>query len=967
MAVSPFSHQKIRAVLDLLFEPGDTIEIRALDGRRTDSGYFTDFDKVAGAIKRYDGAANIYVSLNPVDPDLIARSNNRMKEWAKTTTNDSEIVRRRWLPIDFDPQRPAGISATDAEHEMALATARKCAAWLGSLGWGQPVVGDSGNGAHLLYPIDLPNTPESADLIRDVLLVVKACWEPNTISVDTGNFNAARIWKLYGTMAVKGDTVPQRPHRRSQILSIPEDVTAITLDQLTRLVAERLCKPRVHPTSAGVGGAFDLRAWLQKFNIGIHQELPFNGGTKFRLSECPWDNSHTPDGTAIMWRANGGISFTCHHNRCQGVSWQDVRTKFEPEYPDWVAKAEAKRNGTPLTAPVSSQPDVWQRADDAVQLRKFNRTDLGNATRFIADHGDNVRYVKEWDMWLVWDGTRWQKDMTYHVYRLAERTIDHLWTEVRATRFSSTEDQDKWFKWCAACESKGKIEAMLELAKTKARADGTSYIAITTDELDAQPWLLNCLNGTLDLKTGMLLPHTREHLLTKRIETPYSPTATAPTWHTFLDRVMASDTDLIAFLQRVVGYTLTGDTSEQCLFFAYGTGQNGKSKFFNALSDLLGEYWLKSPTEMIMARGLARGIPNDVAQLFGARMAVTAEIESNRRLAEALVKDLTSDDKLTARLLYGEYFYFQPTHKLFIYGNHRPIIGGTDHGIWRRIKEIPFKVTIPKEERDGKLGEKLKAELPGILAWAVAGCLDWQQGGLREPEVVTQATANYRKEMDVLGLFLDECCVTASTATVKASDLYAAYTTWCDEVGESKFSARKFGMQLSERGFDRHRSSSHWSYVGLGLLVADTATVPDNDRMIEDDPISHNFLPTTTNTGDLLAQTITMDHSIIFSSEEKEKEEKTPPIPAVSHTQAVMHAPHVKADAEHNPLLPLVLLETNEPASDDDVLKLVQMYAQTNRTPIARRIIDHYRPTKPALAAAATRRINDLILQRRQE
>ncbi len=459
----------------------------------------------------------------------------------------------------------------------------------------------------------------------------------------------------------------------------------------------------------------------------------------------------------------------------------------------------------------------------APELRRFHRSDQGNAERFIADHGQHVRYVGVWGKWLIWDGTRWAIDETYEIYRLAATTVKRMWAEVGALADGDpndktdprTKEKKEWWAWCIACENKGKMEAMIEVAKTIAG------IAIKHTQLDTNAWLLNCCNGTLNLRTGQLQKHRPEDLITKRIEIDFDPTAKATTWETFITRVMGEKADeLVPFVRRAIGYALTGDVSEQCLFFAHGKGHNGKSVFFNTLAALLGDYQQKAPTEMIMAKlGTGGSIPNDVARLMGCRFVVTAEIEEGRRLAEALVKDLTSDDTIIARYLHKEFFEFPPTHKLFMYGNHKPIIRGTDPGIWRRIRLIPFQVTIPAEERDPQLGAKLKAELAGILNWAMAGCLEWQDIGLRVPQCVQDAVADYRAEMDTLGGFIEDTCVTGPAYTVRASELYAGYSKWCDDTGEFKITQRRFGMQLTERGYDRFHSRRGFSYIGIGLLT----------------------------------------------------------------------------------------------------------------------------------------------------
>jgi len=273
---------------------------------------------------------------------------------------------------------------------------------------------------------------------------------------------------------------------------------------------------------------------------------------------------------------------------------------------------------------------------------------------------------------------------------------------------------------------------------------------------------------------------------------------------------------LYDYVQRAVGYTLTGRTDEQCLFFCYGTGANGKSVFEETLGRLLGEYGTATRTETIMARG-SGGIPNDIAALRGARYVSINETADGQRINEPLVKDMTGGDTMSARFMRQEFFTFRPTFKLWIRGNHKPVITGTDYGIWRRIHLVPFTVTIPEAERDPALLDKLRLELPGILRWAVEGCLAWQREGLRPPIVVTHATAQYRREMDVLGTFLEDRCTVRPHGQVSAKSLYRAYRDWCDGAGEHPVNQRRFGIALQERGIEKEHTRTGTVYHGIEI------------------------------------------------------------------------------------------------------------------------------------------------------
>jgi putative DNA primase/helicase len=284
----------------------------------------------------------------------------------------------------------------------------------------------------------------------------------------------------------------------------------------------------------------------------------------------------------------------------------------------------------------------------------------------------------------------------------------------------------------------------------------------------------------------------------------------------YWDRLLAEDAELVRFVQKAVGYSLTGSTEEQCLFMLYGTGANGKSTLLQTVSGLLGDYARQTRTEtLLVQRG--DGVRNDLARLQGARFVSAVEVEGGRRLAEALVKQLTGGDRIAARFLYGEHFEFRPAFKLWLAVNHRPSVQGTDHAIWRRIRLLPFTVTIPEAEQDKRLMEKLQAELPGILRWAVEGCLVWQQEGLKPPKAVQQAIGEYRAEMDVLAAFIEQCCTLGPQQKVGTSTLYAEYGAWCTEMGETAMTQKALAGTLKERGCTSGRTKAERFWSGIAL------------------------------------------------------------------------------------------------------------------------------------------------------
>jgi len=417
-------------------------------------------------------------------------------------------------------------------------------------------------------------------------------------------------------------------------------------------------------------------------------------------------------------------------------------------------------------------------------------TDTANGERFARDHGRELRYCYKQRAWYAWDGARWQPDARGDVERRAMATARGILTEVAAQPPSK---QVALTKHSIRSQDRSRLEAMAWAARPE--------LAISPDEFDPDPWLLNCRNGTLDLRTGELHPHDRDAYLTKLVPVDYRADATCPRWTQFLGEVMGDDADMVGFLQRMVGYALTGSTGEQCFFLLHGGGANGKSTFVETLGKMLGDYARPTEFRTLEARKSSDAVRNDLAALRGLRLVTSVEVGRHKRLDEALVKQLTGSDTITARFLYGEFFDFRPEFKLFLAANNKPVVQGTDEGIWRRVKLVPFEVTIPPERRDRALGAALLAELPGILAWAVQGCLRWQSAGLQPPARVNAATEEYRQESDSLGDFLNTECERGPGLAVAAADLYHAYERWAENSGVDALAANVFGMAMKERGF----------------------------------------------------------------------------------------------------------------------------------------------------------------------
>ncbi len=475
-----------------------------------------------------------------------------------------------------------------------------------------------------------------------------------------------------------------------------------------------------------------------------------------------------------------------------------------------VEAEEVRQRQPKVTDDRTAAPDL---------LRGLSCTDYGNAQRLVRQHGANLRYCYDFAQWFVWTGTHWAMDPA-GAERLAKETVLSIYHEVGT--LADPREREILHRHAVVSEQPSRIAAMLSLARSE------PGIPVKPDDLDRDAWLLNCANGTVDLQTGNLKPHDRADLISRRLPVEYQPDLGCPRWQAFVRRILDGNADLIGFVQRAVGYTLTGSTSERCLFILHGGGKNGKTVFLEGLRLLLGDgYTARTPTQTLLAK---RGetIPNDLARLRGIRLVTASETGDGNRLDEALVKDITGGDRVVARFMRGEWFEFTPHFKIFLSTNCRPRISGTDDAIRDRLRLVPFVIRIPEEERrpmDQRLQE-FEAELPGILNWAIAGCRDWQRHGLGEPPEVRVATADYRDEMDTLGEFLAECCVLRPDARVSSHDLYEEYKRWATDAGERAWSHKRFVQGLERRGGQhgfrkQHtRSGRVWQGIGLACMPA---------------------------------------------------------------------------------------------------------------------------------------------------
>ena len=445
---------------------------------------------------------------------------------------------------------------------------------------------------------------------------------------------------------------------------------------------------------------------------------------------------------------------------------------------------------------ITIQPPFQEGAEEPDENAVW-ATDDALALSFTQRYALDWRYCAQWGKWLVWTGSRWQPDETLLVTHLMRQVCREASLKANAHRLA------------AKLASSSTVSGVERLARSERRH------AATSAEWDGDPWRANTPGGVVDLRTGRLRPHDRADRMTKI--TTATPNGACPRWLAFLSDITRGDAELITYLQRVVGYCLTGVTSAHALFFLYGTGANGKSVFVNVITTILGDYAANAPMDTFMEARTDRH-PTDLAGLRGARFVSSIETEQGRRWNESKVKAITGGDKVSARFMRQDFFEYVPQFKLVIAGNHKPSIRNVDEAMKRRLHLIPFTVTVPPEKRDGKLTEKLLQERDGILAWAVEGCLAWQRGGLKQPACVLSATDEYFEAEDALGQWIDERCLLAKACREGVSELFADWREWAERAGEYVGSVKRFSESMAARKFEKCRlTGGARALTGLSL------------------------------------------------------------------------------------------------------------------------------------------------------
>ena len=762
------------------------VEIRVLCGQRMISRRFDNHHAAVEWANSYSQAYAIYVLMNPFDERLVTGA----------AVNDEAITRRRWLLIDFDPKRDPHTNSTDAE----LAKARDLAVVVRDYltneeGFSLPIECESGNGYHLLYRIDLPNDAESLAAVKRVLKYLDRFFSTADVQIDLSVANASRITKLYGTWVRKGPHTPERPHRLSAITHVPQPLQQVPAHVVLK-VANYWREEVPYPAESD------------------HTENPIDRETRVEMARS-WASVQPP---AIQGENGNDRTYSV----CCGVA-VDHDLSADNAFralQEWNARCQPPWSPAELREAIRNAIK-YAKGVRGSRLIPFPHTEAGDAERWADLFSQRVRYDHLQGRYLVRNEVSgiWVPDPTE---QLNQMTVELMRVRQRESLALKGDIKKKALTHAIAGESVKRIRNTLTLARS------VPPIADTGDNWDQNPFLLGTQNGVVDLQTGQFRKATATDRVTMRVRVAYDANATCPLWLATLRSTFANGTvfddaesrNVVDFMQRAIGYTITGDCREECCFFTWGGGSNGKGTIMNTLGWLLGDYTDDIPTATLERPAHGGGIPNDVAKLAGKRFITCAEV-NEFTINEARLKALTGRDPITARFLRREWFTFIPVGKMWIATNNKPKIAGTDDGIWRRIHLIPFLQNFQETGTlNMKLKDQLRDELPGILNWAIAGTRMWLAEGLNPPEIVKSATAAYRHESNPVTPFIEACCVRDVNSRMQPSQAFKVYETFCRDTNVEpwrRLSDKAFYKAMDQCFKKIEDRTRQLSYVGVGL------------------------------------------------------------------------------------------------------------------------------------------------------
>jgi putative DNA primase/helicase len=760
-----------------------------------------------------------------------------------------------WLDIDCGPDKPYG-DVAEAQGELQ----RFCAAYE----LPAPLVVASGHGLHCYWVLERPVSPEEWQPGADALKL--ACERHGLRADHSRTTDCASILRPPGTRNKKYTPPPVVTGTGSSCapIALADFGERVRTGTGERVVAFPSLPPRKRGAKARDPLSRDAAAiWPQvptsAAKIAEHcAQLAHMRNTKGDVSEPLWyanlcvfvycDDGHelahawssgypqyTIDETEAKFehaKADSPGPTTCERFHslepapCEACPhWQPLGGERQITSPIQLGRqrvapeaADTATDDAADTAEDDAADTAEETAEETKNAPRILPTDFGNTRRLVARHGSNIRFVPHWKQWLIWTDGQWRRDKDGAIVRLAKDTVEEIFTEAESLADSKARKRQRIF--ALRSQAAARIHAMVELAESEAA------VVITPDKLDADPWMLGVRNGVIDLRTGEFRAARRDDYVTMIAGVAHDSDAACPNWLETLDKITDKNDELIAYLQRMTGYMLTGDVSEEVFFIAHGGGNNGKSTFRETIFKILGEYAIAADGGLLLSHRQPGGATPEIARLKGRRLVCINETNENDRLNEARVKFITSTDTITARNLYAGLFDFRPTHKTIVTANHKPVVRGTDEGIWRRIHLLPFTVTIPTDEVEKNFREKhLDPELPGILNWMLKGLEAYQEIGLAPPAAVRGATEKYRKDMDVIALWLDQRCIVDPKASIASKAAYADYAQWGEDTGTWVMKQNRFTRRLGEMGFARGKETDGRRQItGLRLQAS-----PDED------------------------------------------------------------------------------------------------------------------------------------------
>jgi P4 family phage/plasmid primase-like protien len=808
-----------------LWGESEVHELRAFGKKAYEKqcGYFDDpatFAKWAEAKSK--AGWNVYWTPNPVDPSLLGRAKNKLVDMVKGKgTTDKDIISQNWLLIDLDPVRPSGISSTDREHQAAQSLGDRIEDWMRIQGWTKPTRASSGNGHHMMYRLGsrTRGNYSRAERIKTSLEALACHFDTEDVKVDLTVFSPAQLWRVYGTMTRKGDDISERPHRMSRPM---QQYDGIASGKLLQSLASLVPEARGRVSKAETQDNF--ATWVE---INWPDTIPArwkDAGDRWVFPVCPFDDAHV-DGSAYLIRFDTGHKVAgCLHGNCPGAArsetgrslgWNKLKKLASARPYASIAQQQASSRG-------SAQIQLIASSQSNPQL-----TDLGNMYRLKGYFGDKVKFIEERGMdsggWSWYSEGCWRANSGAQVRQSSSILSTLLFAEATAMDQMDTTHAEQIRKYAARSESASQIRNALQLFSAE--------VATKISDFDVQPHLLNVKNGVVDLRTGKLEKHSKELLMSKQTPFAYYPEATTPKWDAFLKQILPDKT-LRDYVQRYLGYSFTGETSEQIIVFFTGKGGNGKSVLVEAVAAIMGDYGDPAPPNLLTTN---TPFSDHIAlvDLVGRRFIYSLEVDKGKHVNEAVVKTLTGGDSIKARYHHRSFFSFRPQATYLVAANHHPIIKGNDDGIWRRVRVVPFNVRIPDESQNKNLmSELLTEEAEGILKWLVDGAVAWYNEGMPESNAVQAASRDYRQTMDMLEDFFGECCTRNKRYQVAKIDLYNTYKQWARPRGMRPMNMRLFNTMLRERGYKEKvgrvpghtRTVRIWEGIGIIVLPEPVAT-----------------------------------------------------------------------------------------------------------------------------------------------